>query len=286
MGSCCGGDASTNDENKTEQSIASSKTQSTTQSIGLSDKGDKNNNKEKHSRRNTSTKGMTRLTMKFPHIRYSFKECKKVFNSHCINQNNNNDGSGYITKAQVRPLLVELGATSSQLTDEEIDRIVTTSNLDGDDKIDFKEFLIAAAIGCFLNDSINQEIQSNEFKKIRKGFLVAREAFDYIDDDKSGEIDFEELKKAFSAMKHDDLIMERLKELDFNGDKSIEFPEFVWGITAWVGMDPDGDDDIDEDDFDDANTEMNTGDVKSPKHRLSVDDATNPNNPTFEDDEQ
>ena len=71
--------------------------------------------------------------------------------------------------------------------------------------------------------------------------------------------------------------MERLKELDFNGDKTIEFPEFVWGITAWVGMDPDGDD-IDENMFDDENTEANTGDAQSPKHRLSIDNENNPNN--------
>ena len=65
--------------------------------------------------------------------------------------------------------------------------------------------------------------------------------------------------------------MERLKELDFNGDKTIEFPEFVWGITAWVGMDPDGDD-INEDDFEfDSNTQQNVGTAVSPKQRLSID---------------
>ena len=203
MGSCCGG---ITHARVSAQSIEQSRTQSTTQSIGLASNGDKNT-KERHLRRNTSTKGMTRLTMKFPHIRYSFKECKKVFNRHCVCLNDSNDNKlGYITKAQVRPLLVELGATSSQLTDSEIDRIVTAANLDGDDKIDFKEFLIAAAIGCFLNEAINEEQQSEEFKKIRKGFLVAKEAFDFIDDDDSGEIDFEELRKAFSAMKHDDLV--------------------------------------------------------------------------------
>ena len=31
---------------------------------------------------------------------------------------------------------------------------------------------------------------------------------------------------------------------------------------------------------------MNTGDVASPKHRLSVDNAQNPNNPTFAEDEE
>lgn len=225
------------------------------------------------------------MTMKFPHIRHSFKEVKKVFTK-CAGEDRD-----YITKAEVRPLLVELGAQSSHLTDEEVDRIVKTANLDGDEKINFKEFLIAAAVGLFLNEhNVDHDAQSEAFKKMRKGFLVAKEAFDFIDDDGSGEIDYDELKKAFSAMKHDDLINERLKELDFNGDKTIEFPEFVWGITAWVGMDPDADDDIDEDDFEDANTQANVGDALSPKHRLSFqnDDMDEnpkhkPSNPTDDD---
>eukprot|EP01083_Nonionella_stella_P017469 48887_1 len=242
-----------------------------TQSIGLSDKS--SSQKDKHQRRNTSNKGITRLTMKFPLIRYSFASCKKVFDACCGSREG-------ITKAEVKPLLIELGADGTHLTDTEIQRIIKTANLDGDDDIDLKEFLIAAAVGCFLNeDNIDHDKQSDEFKKVRKGFLVAKEAFDFIDDDGSGEIDFEELKKAFSAMKTgDDLIMERLKELDFDGDNTIEFPEFVWGITAWVGMDPDAEDDVNVSDFEDANTLVNTGDVLSPKHRLSVDNQNNPNN--------
>merc|ERR1711971_320812 len=79
------------------------------------------------------------------------------------------------------------------------------------------------------------------------GFEVAKEAFGKIDKDGSGQIDFVELKEAFVSMKEDDLIMERLKELDFNGDKEIEFPEFVWGLCAWVGMD----EDLEEENYDD-----------------------------------
>merc|ERR1712154_375546 len=144
----------------------------------------------------------------------------------------------------------------SQLSEDEIARIIKIANLDGDDQIDFKEFLIAAAIGCFLKEDEPSNADAH-FLKIRKGFLVAKEAFSYIDEDGSGEIDFDELKQAFSSMKYnDDLIEERFKELDFDGDKNIEFPEFVWGITAWVGM---GDKDFEDEEFEDedANTEMN-----------------------------
>merc|ERR1719244_1716294 len=67
----------------------------------------------------------------------------------------------------------------------------------------------------------------------------------YFSEEKTAKVMGSELKEAFLAMKEDDLILERLKELDFNGDSAIEFPEFVWGLSAWVGMDEHHDDDID-----------------------------------------
>ncbi|ETO30623.1 hypothetical protein RFI_06494, partial [Reticulomyxa filosa] len=148
----------------------------------------------------------------------------------------------WIPKSSVKPILIELGAKEADLTDEVINEIIKTSNLDGDEKIEFKEFLIACAVGLFLKTS--GENQSPQFQEIQDGFLVVRQAFDKIDEDKSEEIDFEELRGAFLSMRQDDLINERLKELDFNGDKTIEFPEFVYGLCAWVGMSGEDDDEI------------------------------------------
>ena len=179
-------------------SIENTKKSGTTQTLGLSG-SNKPGAKEKHSRRQSSTKGMTRLAMKFPQIRRSFKACRKVFDSY-------SGSKDYITKSQVKPCLIELGANELSLSEDEINRIINTANLDGDDKIDFKEFLIAAAVGCFLKNDIDINNASTEFKLNRKGFEVAREAFDTIDVDNSGEIDFEELKGAFLAMKHDELV--------------------------------------------------------------------------------
>lgn len=253
MGACCGV-TSENDNQITQNSVQ------TTQKLALSKQDSQT--KKKNARRQSASKGMTRLAMKFPHIRRSFRSCKTVFDECAKNRK-------FVLKSEVRPLLIKLGATSSDLTNDEIERIIKTANLDGDEKIDFKEFLIAAAVGCFLNDS---HLQSNnnddEFQRNRKGFIVVREAFDAIDIDKSGEIDFDELKTAFLAIKEDALIMERLKELDVNGDKAIEFPEFVWGLTAWVGMDPDADDEEQIEDNIDQNTTQNAS-VLTPRSNLT-----------------
>ncbi|ETO28388.1 hypothetical protein RFI_08743 [Reticulomyxa filosa] len=166
----------------------------------------------------------------------SFRAIQEIFNKHAGDKK-------WVPKSLVKPILIELGAKEEELTEEVVNEIIQTSNLDGDDKIEFKELLIASAVGLFLKKS--GESQTQKFQEIREGFLVVRQAFDKIDKDKSGEIDFNELKGAFLSMKQDDLINERLKELDFNGDKTIEFPEFVYGLCTWVGMD-DGDDDDNE----------------------------------------
>jgi len=254
------------EEKRQEQqlsTVSDVKTESTTQEMHLSDAP---TDPHKIPRQHTATKGMTRLTMKFPHIRHSFRECKKVFDSEV----NGKDG---LQKSEMKKLLIQLGADSKLLTDDEVTRIFKTANLDGDNDIDFKEFLIAAAVGCFLNEAIDHDAQSDSFKKIRKGFLVAKEAFEYIDRDGGGSIDFDELKKAFSSVKQDDAtVKERLKELDFNEDQEIEFPEFVYGITAWVGMDPDEDGYI-LDDTGDQNALLNRGDAETPKKRLSHDNV-------------
>jgi len=268
MGNCLKGNER-QEPQQVVQSIETTKNDSTTQSIGLSNDSSTKSPDKQHARRHTSTKGMTRLTMKFPHIRYSFRACKRVFDEAQSEQ---------VSTAEVRPLLVKLGASVSILDDAEIERITQTANLDGDNGIDFREFLIAAAIGCFLHDKIDHTAQSEEFQKVRRGFMVAKEAFDFIDTDKSGEIDFDELKKAFSAMKSDDeTVKARFEELDFNKDKNIEFPEFVYGITVWVGMDEDGDDDFADELEEDENAAENAGGTETPQHRLSLDTDENPN---------
>jgi len=196
--------------------------------------------KQRFARRTSAHKGvMSSIAMKFPHIKRSFVACKRVFEQHADPQTNT------IPKSEVITVLIELGAKPESFNQGSVEDIINKANLDGDDVIDFKEFLIAAAVGCFLRADPTTTALSPCFLSIRKGFEAAKEAFGKIDKDGSGEIEFQELKEAFLAMKEDDLIMERLRELDFNGDKSIEFPEFVWGLSAWVGMDEDLDEEED-----------------------------------------
>lgn len=227
--------SSTNQE--PEVVAISDEKKNTTTTMSLTDTSNGSDRKEKNSRRGTKSGVMTQIAMSFPKIRRSFTACQKVFARHAGDR-------GWVPKKEIKDILIELGANEDSLTDEEIEKILNKSNLDGDDKIDFKEFVIAAAVGCFLPNSQNTQ---QLFLQIRDGFVCVQDAFKKIDKDESGQIDKDELRSAFLSMRQDDLIEERLKELDFNGDNCIEFPEFIFGMCSWVGVDDEIEDNVNQD---------------------------------------
>ncbi len=128
--------------------------------------------KQRFARRTSAHKGvMSSIAMKFPHIKRSFMACKRVFEQHADRDTNT------IPKSQVITVLIELGADPESFTKGSVEEIVQKANLDGDDVIDFKEFLIAAAVGCFLRADPSTTELSPCFLSIRKGFEAAKEAF-------------------------------------------------------------------------------------------------------------
>jgi len=118
-------------------------------------------------------------------------------------------------------------------TEDEVTKLFVESDLDHTGTIPFREFLIAVSIGYF----IDVETSDPHVLEIQKGILATKDAFQLIDVDGGGSIDHEELKDAlFDSIGSDkDILEQRFKELDFNHDTKIEFPEFVYTLISWVG---------------------------------------------------
>jgi len=77
---------------------------------------------------------------------------------------------------------------------------------------------------------------NEKYDDIMLAFKVVRDMFLQIDVDKSGEITLEELQKAFTGLGNAKLCQQRMKELDFNNDRLISYPEFCVGISVWAGF--------------------------------------------------
>jgi Ca2+-binding EF-hand superfamily protein len=105
------------------------------------------------------------------------------------------------------------------------------------------------------------------FEEVAYGFRVVRDAFDEMDDNHSGSVDTNELKNAlfstrFKSDAHINVLEQRFKELDFNGDGDVEFKEFLYGVVSWVGLM----DDVEESDDDFSplpNEDKNDSEVSS-----------------------
>ena len=168
------------------------------------------------------------LALKFPTVRRSFKNVQKVFNDHA------EDGS--INSLQLRQVMEDLGARD--LGDDEIAKLFDMADLDKSKSVEFREFLIAVSVGYYLKEDVVSDHLM--FEENKRGFQVVKNAFEKIDIDHGGSVDIAELKKALfdvaSSEESTDILENRFKELDFDSDGDIYFPEFLYGFVEWVGM--------------------------------------------------
>lgn len=199
--------------------------------------------KDNRPSKNTGGAGMlSGLALKFPHISKSFKNVKGVFDA-------NTDGKDVVSAAKLKQMMNSIGAVG--ITDEEVEKLFKVADLDGSRSISFREWLIMVGCGYYLDDKyLASESKDPQFAETRKGFKVVREAFDKIDADHGGSVDSTELKQALfetaSSQESKDILEARFKELDFDGDGDIYFPEFMYGIVQWVGHGMDDEDDEEE----------------------------------------
>jgi len=104
----------------------------------------------------------------------------------------------------------------------------------------FKDLIIAV---CAMikngGDGLKQGKDEVKYAEIMKGFNIVKEMFAMIDKDGSGEISLKEFTDAFADLNHGDdsgIHEKRMRELDFNNDQEISFPEFSVGLSVWVGF--------------------------------------------------
>lgn len=205
--------------------------------------------------RRPSNRGMmAKFALQFPVIEKSFKAVRKTFKKNSV------DDGHTIPAEKLRTALEQCGETRS-LSDDEIAALFNQADLDKSRTISFREFLVCIALGHFLR----REIDAPQFRMIQRGFKVIQHAFQEMDSDGGGTVDIKELREALSdapgasmeptVRKRDAVLEARFKELDIDGDGKVSFPEFVYGLAHWVGMDDDDDDDSDEENTADAHAE-------------------------------
>jgi len=127
------------------------------------------------------------------------------------------DGDGTITIVELKEVMKSLGQNP---TEKELKQMIKSVDDNGDNEIDFEEFLILMSSKKPSSDDPDKEL---------------RDAFAVFDDDNSGSISRLELKKLMKNLGQalsDAELDAMMDEVDTDGDGEIDFSEFKNMMTS------------------------------------------------------
>jgi len=122
------------------------------------------------------------------------------------------DGGGTIENHELKLVITQLG---EEPTDEEIQEMILLVDENGDNEIDFDEFLTLMRL--------RQGVDGDDAE------AQLREVFDVFDEDKSGFIDRDEMRRLMKKLAQaltEEEISAIMEEVDVDGDGEISFDEF------------------------------------------------------------
>lgn len=196
---------------------------------------------EKHKSKKVKDR-MTKFLLKFPKINVAFSEMKKAFEQFGeANSQTSSTSVGFsVSPDRLGDLLIELGIT---VPEEQVETLFNFADFDGNKLIEFRECLIAAGLAVLdpATYSVTLNTENESFKKMKTGYQVIKDMWETIKREGQSSITFEDLCNVFGAMNDKTMVENRMTELDFDTNNEIDFPEFIYGIAAWVGFEDEED---------------------------------------------
>lgn len=176
-------------------------------------------------------KTMNSILMKFATIEPAFLRMKQMFKEF------DKSGDGALQRNEIEACLPKLGVEAS---DELLDDIFKLSDIDASHELDFHEFVIVVALTTLLNLRKTSGEAPEGQGEIDKAINIVADAFAFFDKDADGSITRNEVENALGegsthgGGSHHRLAIQRFQELDWDGDGTITFLEFLVSFVDWV----------------------------------------------------
>ena len=144
----------------------------------------------------------------YPEVKNSLNDITQAFEA--IDTN----GDGLITPDEFKKLLTDSGGVDTEMV-ENLQQLMMSEAMEGDGKVDFKEFL----------DRMKGTMKKLSSDKVAE----LRDAFNTMDDNNDGVVTIDELRALLGGLEGgmtDEEIDEMMKDADTNGDGKVDFEEF------------------------------------------------------------
>ncbi len=199
-------------------------------------------------------RNLNSILMKFPHIKEGFEQMRGVFDTV------DTDGSGDIDFQEWCDAMKNHGLTIDMPEKHQLN-VWREADVDGNNLIDFKEFVVVMAFLYLMDYVALDENQSGRLtdsqhartlhlhEKVRTSIDLVVDAFLFFDKDGDGRIKKDEVMRGLdtsygvSGKKHgvghpsSGIWKKRFAEMDCDHSGSISLKEFIFAFENWVGLD-------------------------------------------------
>ncbi|XP_047977031.1 probable calcium-binding protein CML21 isoform X2 [Salvia hispanica] len=191
-----------------------------------------------------SIKSFNSIILKFPKIDQSLRKCKATF------ENFDEDGNGVIDPQELKHCFEKLEIS---LTDEEINDLFDACDISEAKGIKFNEFIVLLCLVYFLReDPAAHQSSWKGMPNLDSTFETLVDAFVFLDKNKDGYVSRNEMVDAINETTSGErssgrIAMRRFEEMDWDKNGMVNFKEFLFAFTRWVGIEDADDNDSDKD---------------------------------------
>lgn len=188
-------------------------------------------------------KSFNSIILKFPKIDESLRNCKAAF------ENFDEDGNGVIDPEELKHCFQKLEIS---FPDEEINDLFEACDINEVKGIKFNEFIVLLCLVYHLKEyPTAQHTKSWEgMLNLEATFETLVDAFVFLDKNKDGYVSKNEMVDAINETTSGErssgrIAMKRFEEMDWDKNGMVNFKEFLFAFTRWVGIEDTDDNESD-----------------------------------------
>ena len=192
----------------------------------------------------SSVKSFNTIILKFPKIDESLRKCKAIFEQF------DEDSNGAIDQEELKKCFSKLEISFSE---EEINDLFEACDINEDMVMKFSEFIVLLCVVYLLKDDPAALHAKSRIgmPKLERTFETLVDTFVFLDKNKDGYVSKNEMVQAINETTSGErssgrIAMKRFEEMDWDKNGMVNFKEFLFAFTRWVGIDEVDDEENDE----------------------------------------
>lgn len=182
-----------------------------------------------------SMKSFNTIILKFPKIDESFRKCRAIFEQF------DEDSNGAIDHEELKKCFSKLEISFSE---EEINDLFEACDFNDDLGMKFSEFIVLLClVYLFKDDPAALHAKSRiGMPNLEATFETLVDTFVFLDKNKDGYVSKNEMVQAINETTSGErssgrIAMKRFEEMDWDKNGMVNFKEFLFAFTRWVGID-------------------------------------------------